>query len=384
MYFFKQKFNLLNNKISNMSSIIGKSILFNGSGKPLEEKEFTLPEKLNEHEAIVEISISTVCGSDVHTWLGHRPFPTPCILGHEMVGKIVKLGTKLTNDFLGNKLSIGDRITWSMTASCGNCYYCKIANLPQKCTNLFKYGHVKNDESSHFTGGYAKFVKIVNGSFIFKIPDDLSDKEVVPLMCAGATITSGLDAVNFSQCDYVVVQGCGALGLYACAFSKELGSKTVIAVDIDEKRLELSKEFGADIIVNPNTEKDIVSKIQELTEGRGADYAIEVTGTPNVISDGLKFLRIGGTYILLGAIYPGNEVTIDSSIIITKCLNISGMHNYGPIHLKNAIALVRQSKNKYPYEKIVGPTFEFSKNGLEKAFNALNSKESLRPAIVPN
>jgi len=128
----------------------------------------------------------------------------------------------------------------------------------------------------------------------------------------------------------------------------------------------------------------LFQKIQELTEGRGADYAIEVTGTPNVISDGLKFLRIGGTYILLGAIYPGNEVTIDSSTIITKCLNISGMHNYSPIHLKNAIALVSQSKKRFPYEKIVGPIFEFSKEGLEDAFNSLNSKKSLRPAIIPN
>lgn len=360
------------------------AIVFCGAGKPLEEKNYSIPELSNENEAIVEISLSTVCGSDVHTWLGHRPFPTPSILGHEMVGKIIQLGKKLTHDFLGNSLSLGDRITWSMTASCGNCYYCKIAKLPQKCTKLFKYGHVNSDESPHFTGGYAKFVNIVNGSYIFKIPNDLSDKEVVPLMCAGATITSGLDAVNFSQCDYVVVQGCGALGLYACAFSKELGAKTVISIDIDEKRLELSKEFGADITINPNVEKDIISKIREITEGRGADYAIEVAGIPKVISDGIQFLRIGGTYILLGAIYPGNEVTLDSSTIITKCLTISGRHNYDAIHLKNAIALVRQSKNKYPYEKIVGPIFEFTKDGLEKAFHSLNSKESLRPAIIPN
>jgi threonine dehydrogenase-like Zn-dependent dehydrogenase len=271
-----------------------------------------------------------------------------------------------------------------MTASCGECYYCKIANLPQKCLKLFKYGHVTSDKPPHFTGGYAKYVKIVKGSYIFKIPSDLSDKEVVPLMCAGATITSGLDAVNFSQCDYVVVQGCGALGLYACAFSKELGCKTVIAIDKHEHRLELSKEFGADFLINATVEKDITSKIQEITKGRGADYAIEVTGDPNVISDGIKFLRIGGTYILLGAIYPGNEVTLDTSATIRKCLKISGMHNYGPIHLKNTINLIRQSKNKYPYEKIVGPTFEFSKDGLEKAFNSLNSKESLRPAIIPN
>ena len=360
------------------------AIIFCGKGKPLEEKNYEIDNKIDENEAIVEISLSTVCGSDVHTWLGQRSFPTPCILGHEMVGKIIKLGKNLTHDFLNNTLSIGDRITWSMTASCGECYYCKIANLPQKCVKLFKYGHVNSDEPPHFTGGYAKFVKIVKGSFIFKIPSNLSDEEVVPLMCAGATITSGLDYVNFKPCDYVVVQGCGALGLYACAFAKQLGGKTVISIDKNQHRLELSKEFGADILINTSIEKDIISKIQNITKGNGADYAIEVTGDPTVISEGIGFLRIGGSYILLGAIYPGSKITLDTSTIITKCLNISGMHNYVPIHLKNAIELVQQSKEKYPYEKIVGPTFEFSKEGLEKAFNSLNSKESLRPAIIPN
>jgi len=360
------------------------AIVFHGAGKPLEEKNFEMPAIINDDEAIVEISISTVCSSDVHTWLGHRPFPTPSILGHEMVGKITQLGKKLTHDYLGNSIAVGDRITWSMTANCGTCYFCKDAKLPQKCINLFKYGHVRSDESPHFTGGYAKFIKIVSGSSIFKISDDISDEEIVPLMCAGASITSGLGAVNFTKCDYVVVQGCGALGLYACVFSKEMGAKNVIAIDIDHGRLDLSKEFGADFTFNSSLEKDIGSQIKSITGDRGADYVIEVTGTPKVISDGIKFLRVGGTYILLGAIYPDSNLTIDSSDIITKCLNISGMHNYDPIYLQQAIELVQKYKNKYPFRKIVEPTFDFTKQGLEDAFNSLNSKKSLRPSIRPS
>ena len=75
-----------------MESNEGNAIVFNGSKLPLEKKEFTLNNDIGEDDAIVEITLSTVCGSDVHTWLGHRPFPTPCILGHEMVGKIITLG----------------------------------------------------------------------------------------------------------------------------------------------------------------------------------------------------------------------------------------------------------------------------------------------------
>ena len=89
---------------------------------------------------------------------------------HDLLGK-------LNHDFLGNSISIGDSITWSMSARCGDCYYCKTAKLPQKCIKLFKYGHVSSEESPHFTGGYAKFIKIVSGSSVFKIPNDLSDEE---------------------------------------------------------------------------------------------------------------------------------------------------------------------------------------------------------------
>ena len=240
-----------------MSTERGKAIIFNGAGKPLEEKQFELPTNLEPMEALVEISLSTVCGSDVHTWMGHRPFPTQSILGHEMVGKIIKIGSELKKDFLGNSLAEGDRITWSMTVSCGKCFFCKTAKLPQKCYELFKYGHVQSDKPPYFTGGYAKYVLLRKGSYIFKVPSELSDEEVAPLMCAGATVISGMYAADFSSSDYVVVQGCGALGLYACAFAKELGAREVIAIDVDFQRIELAKQFGADHTIKADSNSTI-------------------------------------------------------------------------------------------------------------------------------
>ena len=94
-------------------------------------------------------------------------------------------------------------------------------------------------------------------------------------------------------------------------------------------------------------------------------------------------LRIGGKYILLGAIYPKSTVSLDISDVITKCLQIFGMHNYKPENLRRAIELVKDTKNKYPFKKLVGPVFNLSVNGLENAFKALDSKKSIRPAIIP-
>ena len=271
-----------------------------------------------------------------------------------------------------------------MTVGCGTCYYCKTAKLPQKCISLLKYGHVDIHTSPYLTGGYANFIQLKKGSYFLKIPDLLDDEEVAPLMCAGATITSGLDSAKFSSCDYVLIQGCGALGLCACAFAKELGAKCVIALDKVDSRLSLAKEFGADYVFNINKEKNLLKKILELTLDRGVDYVIEVTGDSKSIEKGIKYLRIGGSYILLGAIYPGNTFTLDSSEIITKCLQIIGRHNYDPIYLKQALDLVTISKNQYPFKKLVGPSFDFSPEGLEKAFKSLESKNAIRPCIYPS
>tara|TARA_B100001750_G_C15512596_1_gene604709 strand:+ start:1976 stop:3100 length:1125 start_codon:yes stop_codon:yes gene_type:complete len=361
----------------------GTAIIFNGAGTPFEETKFPLSKNLDKHEILVSISLSTVCGSDLHTWQGHRPFPTPCILGHEMVGKIIELGNDIKNDYNGDNLAKGDRIVWSMTVGCGDCYFCN-HDLPQKCVKLFKYGHVQSDNHPYFTGGFAKYVILKKGSNVFKVPPELSDEEAAPLMCAGSTITSGLDIANFDKCNYVVIQGCGGLGLYGCAFSKEMGASKIIVVDPNKERLELAKEFGADYIINANnSDNSIIDEIRKITEGRGADYVIEVTGDPNALPMGIKILKVGGKYILLGAIYPESIVSLDSSDIITKCLQIFGMHNYKPENLRRAIELVKDTKNKYPYKKLVGPTFDLSVNGLENAFKALDHNKSIRPAIVP-
>ena len=358
-----------------------KTIIFNGKNKPFEEKTFELNQNISQDQVLVKITLSTVCGSDVHTWRGHRPFPTPCVLGHEMVGKIVKLGNNVKEDFEGNNLNLGDRITWSMTVGCGNCFFCK-NNIPQKCINLFKYGHEHNDSLPFPSGGLSQYVVLKEKTAIFKIPDDLTDEEVSPLMCAGACVLNGLELANFSNCEFFVVQGCGALGMYACAFGKALGAKNIIAIDKIQSRLDSAKQFGADYTLLSDDNVSIIDEIEKITKGKKADYIIEVTGDPSIIELGIKSLRVGGKYILLGAFYPGSNFTIDSSEIIRNAIQIIGLHNYSPEYLGKSLKLVSKTKSKIPYNKLVGPIFDLSKSDVENAFNSLDEKKSIRPGIT--
>ena len=368
-----------------MSLGTGKVVLFTGVGEPLEEAEFPLPEELEPGAVLVRTSIATVCGSDMHSWRGRRPFPTPSVLGHEGIGVIVRLGRDITSDAAGSPLSIGDRITWSIMANCGNCYFCRMTELPQKCQNLFKYGHDKSDVPPYFMGTFGEYVYLKPGTGLFKVPADMTDEEASPLMCAAATVTGGLDRIGMRVGDTVVIQGAGMLGLYAAAFAKEQGAGQVIVIDILDKRLELAKEFGADVCFNAGrcADQTLIDNVHDLTGGIGADLVVEVSGYAKVVPLGAKLLRTGGRYLMQGAVYPDDSFTLESHDVIIKCLTIKGLHNYHSKYLGRAMSLVHNSRSRYPYGKLSGPGFPLTAEGVTNALEALENRTAIRPIVKP-
>ena len=171
--------------------------------------------------------------------------------------------------------------------------------------------------------------------------------------------------------------------MYACAFGKKLGAEIVIAIDKTESRLEMSKEFGVDYTILLKNKEQCIQEINDITKNQGADYVIEVTGDPSAIELGIDVIRVGGKYVLLGAIYPDSNFSVDSSKVIRNSIQIIGLHNYSPENLGMTLKLVSDTKSEYPYEKMVGPIFDFNGEGVEKAFQALDTKKSIRPAIIP-
>ena len=368
-----------------MQSQTGKVILFMGAGKPLQEREFSLPDELQPGAILVKMSVATVCGSDMHSWRGRRAFAIPATLGHEGVGTIAQLGPGVEGDSAGKPLRLGDRMTWVMYANCGVCRLCTINALPQKCLNLFKYGHVQSDIPPYFTGTFGEYVYIRPGTAVFKVPNDLADEEASPLMCAAATVIGGFDRIDLAPGENVVIQGAGMLGLYASALAKEQGAKKVIVIDILNERLQLAREFGADEMINAQQCKnaELIDAVKDMTDGWGADVVVEVAGLAQVIPLGVKMLRLGGRYLLAGSIYPDDEFTLASHDVITKCLTITGMHNYYAKHLALALDLVGRSREQYPYKRLTGPKFPLSVAGVTAALESLEKRESIRPIVTP-
>lgn len=364
-----------------MSCDCCKAAVFEKVGIPIEIKNFTIPE-LDDKAILCKTRFSTICGSDIHTITGKRQEPVPLVLGHEITGEIVKMGKNIDKDGFGNKLKEGDRLSWTIMASCGECFYCN-KNLPQKCVKLVKYGHTAVDtEKSGLLGGYGEYVYILPGTTVFKVPDCLPDEIAAPANCALSTVVNAVDTIGIEKGDCVMVQGAGLLGLNACALLKEAGAKEIIIADILDSRLELAKKFGATCAINTknSSEEEIKKIISELTGGIGLDAVIEVCGFAPVIKTGLENLRIGGRYLIAGLVIPESELYMDGNTITRKNLTIKGIHNYRPEHLGKALRFLEKNYQKYPFSEIVKIRFPLSE--INEAVEAAKTGEFIRVGIT--
>ena len=360
----------------------GKAAVYDAPNAPFVIKEYPLrPPKADE--VLVKVTMSTICRSDIHSYEGKRPNPCPGILGHEIIGLIEELGSSIKKDMRGDALKVGDRITWTEYFFHGDCYYREVHDMPQKCHGVRKYGHDLAEEDPHFLGGFAEYCYILPGTWILKLPDELSDEEATPINCGVATMASVTEAACIEMGDAVVVQGLGLLGLYGCAMAKARGARLVIGLDAVPDRLEVAKRFGADHTFNVAKMKpdELVKAVRSLCKPDGADAVIEVCGEPSVVPPGLEMLRVGGRYVLGGLVNPKANVTIDANVIVRKWIELRGIHNYHPRHLIQALDFVLANRNRYPFKDIVDSKFALKDLGL--AFKKASERSVLRAAIVP-
>ena len=357
-------------------------MVFSESGVPMKAQEFPFPE-LKESELLVKIKYATICGSDLHTYQGFRKTPVPTILGHEIIGEIETLPQEgFLKDYYGNDLKVGDVITWSIAASCGDCHYCMIG-IPQKCLHLFKYGHEPITEIHPFSGGYAEYCHLAKGTTIVKFPEDIPYEVIGPANCATATTAAAFRIGGDCSGKVVIIQGTGMLGLTACAMARYLGANEVIAIDIDEKRLNVAHEFGASktILINNNPEK-IISDVQQITNGYKGDLIIEMSGISNSVGLGFNLLGIGGHYVFVGSVFTQPAVEISPETTVRNLFNIHGIHNYTPQDLAMAIKFLGENHTKYPFKSLISS--KFSLKEVNEAFEHSIATKAFRVAVVPN
>jgi len=359
------------------SSARALAAIFSGHGEPFRLEEFPVPLP-GRGEVLVDVSCSTICGSDLHTWHGRRQEPVPCVLGHEIVGRIVAFGPGAPRvDLRGERLAEGDRVTWTLAASCGECFFC-VRGLPQKCEHLFKYGHSSIAPGREFSGGFAECCLLTAGTGIVKLPDDLTDALAAPANCAVATVAAAFRLAGPVEGDTLTILGCGVLGLTAIAMARHLGAAEVVACDLEPVRADVARRFGAGIFCEP---ADLLSDLRDLTKGRGADVTMEFSGSSAAVNGALAATRTGGISVIAGTTTPGGKIDLDPNDLVRRMLTIRGLHNYAPGDLVSAIDFLKGSSGMVPFESLQGGSFPLAE--IEAAFTSSGGHAGLRTAVIP-
>jgi threonine dehydrogenase-like Zn-dependent dehydrogenase len=327
----------------------------------IDEFDVARPER---EQILVRVTAAGVCGSDLHMWRGEVPFLTamPAAAGHEMVGRVEALGTDRRHDSLGQPLKEGDRVAYAYFHPCGRCWPCVNGNVG--CPNRYaERSSLSVHDAPHFHGAFGDFYFVRDGQWVFKLPDEVPDQLAVPVNCALAQVTQGLDRAKLRLGDAVVIQGLGGLGIYACALARDLGAGMVIGVDAISERLELAQAFGADEVIDitkitsPEARE---AEVERLTNGHGADVVLELAGVPQVVPEGIAYLRPGGRYVMIGNVVADASTTFNPHSIIRTPKELIGVVTYDEWVLPRALTWLARRMDAYPFDRLVSHAFDLS------------------------
>ncbi|MBT5074211.1 MAG: zinc-dependent alcohol dehydrogenase family protein [Kordiimonadaceae bacterium] len=304
------------------------------------------------HGVVVKVMATGVCRSDWHGWVGHDPdIKLPHVPGHELAGIIEAVGKDVKN------WKIGQRVTVPFVGGCGHCPQCDSGNQ-QVCDNQFQPGF------THW-GSFAEYVSIHQADInLVSLPEQISFVTAASLGCRFITSYRGIvDQGKVSAGQWVAVHGCGGVGLSAIMIAKAFGAK-VIAVDIDDKKLDFAKSIGADATLNASSVGNIPEAIHDVT-GRGAHISMDALGNPLTCENSIRSLRKRGKHIQVGLLVADqSSPKLPMDIVVANELEIIGSHGMAAHRYPEMMDMI--AKGKLMPEKLIGREIN-----LEGAINAL-------------
>jgi len=341
-----------------------KTAVFLGFGKRLEIRQIPLPD-LNANEILIRNEMTTLCRSDLNTYSGKRVEPTPTILGHEVIGRVARLGPGSPQvDLRGETLKVGDRVTWAIFAS-DPCSEMSRRGMPQKSADRFKYGHELLTDQCILHGGLSEHTILRPNTPIIKVNENVPIAVAATVNCAMATVAGALRLAGEIQDKKVLVSGAGMLGVIACAMAGRAGASKIGVMDVDPNRLEIAQKFGASCVIQVLGEGD---KLQspELEKMERVDVVIEVSGAAWAMEKTIERLEIGGVAVWIGAVHPGRLVELSAEHVVRNLITIRGLHNYNTEDFRTAVEFVEQHHQRLPIHELVHDYFTL--DDVEEAF----------------
>ena len=269
------------------------------------------PPKIGPHDVLVRVAACGICGSDIHGYDGSsgRRVP-PIIMGHEAAGTIVEVGSAV------DRVQVGDRVTFDSTVSCGKCDACRRGDV-NLCVGRRVLGVSCADYRQN--GAFAEYVAVPQ-HILYPLPRELPFEHAALIEPVSVAVHA-VDRVNVMHGDRAVVVGSGMIGLFVIQALCVAGCREVIAIDLDEQRLEIADELGATRTVN-SSQTDAVAAVMELTRGEGANVSVEVVGNAAALSTAIACTSRGGSIGLIGNLAP--DVPFPLQTVVTRELTLVG------------------------------------------------------------
>jgi len=290
-----------------------KAAVFTQFRTPLSISEVPDPE-VPDDGVVLSVDATGICRSDWHGWQGHDPdIRLPHVPGHELAGTIVEVGKNIRN------WKRDDRVTMPFVAGCGHCEPCLTGNQ-QVCDNQFQPGF------THW-GSFAEFVAIHYADMnLVRLPDTMDSVTAASLGCRFATAFRALEAqAKVRAGEWVAVHGCGGVGLSAIMIAASMGAR-IIAVDVQDDKLAMARQFGADIVINAREVPDVISAIRDATDG-GAQVSMDALGSRQTCFNSIACLAKRGRHVQVGLMLADQrhpEVPMD--LVVARELEIYGSH----------------------------------------------------------
>lgn len=327
-------------------------------------------------DALIRVTTTTICGTDVHILKGEYPVARGLTIGHEPVGVIEKLGSAVKGYREGQRVIAG-AITpsgWSNACLCGQCSQDGAGTAHGwKAIGGWRFGNT-------IDGAQAEYLLVPDAmANLAPVPDGLSDEQV--LMCPDIMSTGFAGAESAGICigDTVAVFAQGPIGLCATAGAKLSGASTVIGVDRLPERLEMARRMGADHVVD-FSKVDPVDEILKITGGRGVDVAIEAVGLPDVWQTAIATVRKGGIANLFGGCASGTKITVDTSLIHYNEVTIKGVFHFTPEYVRRAMNLIAQGS----IDTDLFVTHEFPLDRISEVIDLLVNQVGIKISVKPD
>lgn len=339
-----------------------KAAVFHGVDKGLKIEDIPIPQ-IGDDQILVKVAACGVCHTDLH-YIEHG-VPTfkkpPIVLGHEASGTVEKIGAKVRN------VKAGQRVLIPAVLTCGHCSACRWGR-ENICSNMTMLGN-------HFDGAYAEYVA-VPAKDVLDLPESIPLAEASIIADALSTPYHAVkNRARVKPGDVVVVFGCGGVGINAVQLASAAGGY-VIAVDINPRKLEWAKEFGAARTIDASKVDRVSKEIKKLTGG-GADIAMEVIGNPRTIEEAFESVRVGGRLCVVG--YTHEAISVVAGKIMFKELEIVGSLGCRPVDYVPLIRMVEEGK--IDLGRLV--THRFSLDDIGSAFDVMKEGVSLRSIVIP-